>query len=157
MSRRIVLTAAFLALAFVGPAGATGSWNEGDGGRAAVAREVYRDNLIGCLSRLASCDRGRLSQEDRDYLAYEMRDQRFDRDTVRQVADVRMTIYGRGVIAVTGRSTGSRYPESGIQPARSGNGAAGGVIGLGRGVPDLKGLAEMGGELVRRIAVPGGE
>jgi hypothetical protein len=152
MPRRIMLTVTLLATLGAIPVQAATGWRETDDARSASARDVYRDNLVGCIGRLAGCDRSRLSQEDRDYLTYEMRDQRFAPDMVRQVADVRMEIYGKGVVPVMGRSTGNRYPETRVEPARaSGGSGASGVIGLG------KGLGELGGELMKRISIPAGE
>lgn len=150
MRNALFLAAALAAAAAAGPASAAPGWREpgGDPGTE-TARQVYRDNLVGCLSRLRACNRDRLSREDRDYLVYEMRDQRFDADTVRQVADVRMTVYGGPVALVQGRGTGTRYPQARPEPARASSDQGGsGIIGLG------KGLADIGGELVRQIAAP---
>lgn len=153
MRTGIVVSVVLLGALLGGPAAAASGWRDvggrGDAGDA-TAREVYRDNLVGCVARMRGCDRSRLSQEDRDYLVYEMRDQRFDAETVRQVVDVRMAAYGRPVAVVQGRATGPRYPAARADAAPSGGGigSASNVIGLG------KGLADIGGEIVRQIAAP---
>ena len=163
MAHRTLIALSLLAVACAPAAGAAAAydasaWGPGAAGSAS-ARDVYRDNLVGCISRLKTCERSRLSQEDRDYLTYEMRDQRFAPDVVQQVADVRMEIYGKPVPTVQGRATGTRYPAARPDPAPA---QGGGVIGLSGGQPasaglgdalgNLGNLAEMGGQLVKAMA-----
>lgn len=89
MSRKFTL-AALAALAIAMPAA-----SQAAAGRVQDPREAYHDNLVACIGRSARCDRSALVKDDRDYLVYEMRSQRFDPVTVAQVADVRMEAYDR--------------------------------------------------------------
>lgn len=115
----LAMLAAAPAFAATGPAPSATAWNGGS--------DTYRANLLSCVARSGPCDRGLLSQDDRDYLTYEMRSQRFDRRTAEQVVDVRMEYYGREVPVIQGHATGTRYPST--TPA-SAPAEGGGIIGL---------------------------
>ncbi len=116
----LAMLAAGPALAAAG-AGASSptAWNGGF--------DTYRANLMSCVARSGPCDRGLLSKDDRDYLTYEMKGQRFDRRTAEQVVDVRMEYYGREVPVIRGHATGTRYPD--VAPAAAPS-EGGGIIGL---------------------------
>ena len=90
----------------------------------------YEANLTRCIARSGRCDTSSLSKIDRDYLTYEMKDQRFDQKTVRQVVAVRMEYYGQEVPVIRGHSSGTRYPADPVPSAPSAGGGEGGIVGL---------------------------
>ena len=120
--------------------------------RAAADRASYRANLTACVSRERSCRKRDLSQEDREYLAWEMKDQVFDPVTVRQVVDVRMTIYGKHLRPVIGQATGPRYSPSSPEPSSapaSTETTGNQILGLTRDV------ARIAGPMIQRLGAGG--
>lgn len=55
-----------------------------------LERDSYRANLVACIEGNRRCERGSLSLADREYLLYELGDQRLARDVIEEVADVRL-------------------------------------------------------------------
>jgi hypothetical protein len=150
MSRLSFLSAA----ALLGASLATPSFASSAPNSAWDAKSIYRQNLVDCIGRARTCDKARLSQDDRDYLTYEMKEQRFDKLVVQQVADVRMQIYGGPVPVIHGNATGPRYasgaPSAPAERSARSSNANSQVIGLTKlGLPE--GLAQVGGMALDRL------
>jgi hypothetical protein len=78
-------------------------------------RETYQRNLTACVTRTASCDRAALSQADRNYLRYEMGEQRFGVRDAEDVVSVRMEGYEHAPATIVGKVT----PDTAATPAVS--------------------------------------